>query len=74
MKRSAELKDPPSLDQSEQPVFPDAPDFISAPPPMTLAELMRLNESMLPYWNKQRYAPGSPYLEEVKMEPFIVDK
>jgi hypothetical protein len=52
--------------------FPEAPDFISEPPQYTVAEMILLCEKMLPYWNTQRYAAGSPYLEPVKMEEFRI--
>jgi hypothetical protein len=40
--------------------LPDAPDFISKPPEMTLIELIALCEKMLPYWNKERYSKPEP--------------
>ena len=53
-------------------VFPDAPDFISEPPKYTVAEMIKLSEAMLPYWNIKRYEPGSPYLKPVVMDEFKI--
>lgn len=50
--------------------FPDAPDFISRPPQYTLAEMIKLCEKMLPFWNRERYKEGSRYNKPVKMEEF----
>ncbi|RMG42637.1 MAG: hypothetical protein D6719_05985 [Candidatus Dadabacteria bacterium] len=35
--------------------LPDAPDFISLPPEMTVEEIIKLCEEMLPVWNKKRF-------------------
>lgn len=35
-------------------------------------EMIEMCEKMLPYWNKQRYKKGSPYLEPVRMEEFKI--
>lgn len=59
-------------DNFEFPDFPDAPDFISEPPKYTLAEMIKLSEKMLLYWNKKRYEEGSIYLEKVEMEEFVL--
>jgi hypothetical protein len=50
--------------------FPDAPDFISRPPDLSLLEMIKLNESMLRYWNEKRYEEGSYYLRPIDFEPF----
>lgn len=34
--------------------LPDAPEFISTPPRYTLAEMIKLSEPLLPFWNRQR--------------------
>jgi len=34
--------------------LPDAPDFISTPPRYSLAEMIKLSEPFLPFWNRQR--------------------
>lgn len=52
--------------------FPDAPDFISDHPNYSLAEMIKLSEKMLPHWNAKRYEPGSPYLEEIHFEEFVI--
>lgn len=54
------------------PDFPDAPDFISEPPKYTLAQMIKLSEKMLPYWNKKRYEEGSVYLKKVEMDEFVL--
>ena len=40
--------------------LPEAPDFISASPSYTLAEMIKLCEPMLVYWNQQRYSKPEP--------------
>jgi len=49
--------------------LPDAPDFISKPPEMTHAEMIRLCEQMLPEWNRIRYSKPEV---KVVMEPFVL--
>jgi hypothetical protein len=34
--------------------LPDAPDFISTPPRYSVAEMIKLSEPFLPFWNRQR--------------------
>lgn len=41
-------------------IFPDAPDFVSTPPQYSVAEMIRLCEALLPYWNKIRYSKPEP--------------
>jgi len=36
--------------------LPDAPDFMSEPPHYSLAEMIRLSEPLLPFWNSQKAA------------------
>ena len=40
--------------------LPDAPDFESRPPEMTLNDLISLCEKMLPHWNAIRYSKPEP--------------
>lgn len=47
--------------------LPDAPDFISKPPEMTMDEMIALAEKMLPYTNALRYSRPEP---PIMMEPF----
>jgi len=47
--------------------LPDAPEFISTPPRYTLAEMIKLSEPLLPFWNRQR--PHRLSQEEIP-EPF----
>lgn len=51
------------------PDLPDAPDFISEPPKYTLAEMIKLSQVMLPYWNKIRYSKPEP---EFVGDPFVL--
>ena len=39
--------------------LPDAPDFISEPPAISLADNIRLCEEMLETWNRRRFADGA---------------
>jgi len=40
--------------------LPDAPDFISEPPAMTMEQMLALDEKMLPFWNKERIKNAPP--------------
>lgn len=40
--------------------LPDAPDFVSEPPFIPLAEMIKLCEEMLPVWNKRRFEEEEP--------------
>ena len=48
--------------------LPDAPNFISKPPKYTAAEMAKMCEAMLPYWNVQRMKekPKLPDMSEFK--------
>lgn len=50
--------------------LPDAPDFISKPPEMTMDEMIALAEKMLPYTNALRYSKPEP---PIMMEAFVLD-
>jgi len=50
--------------------LPDAPDFISKPPQYSLAEIIRLSEPLLPFWNSQRAAQILQISTRVVCEPF----
>ena len=36
--------------------LPDAPQFKSEPPKLTMNEMIAIGEALLPYWSKQRFA------------------
>ena len=38
--------------------LPDAPDFVSRPPDISLAENIKLCEEMLTTWNRRRFESG----------------
>ena len=48
------------LQESDLLNLPEAPDFISEPPLLSMDELIALAEKMLPYWNVQRYSKPEP--------------
>ena len=48
----------------------DAPDFISMPPKLTMEEMIKSCEAMLPYWNVERYSKPEPI---VVMEEFVLE-
>lgn len=50
--------------------LPDAPDFTSKPPALSVAENIRLCEKMLPAWNKKRFEKLAQ--EEPNFEPFYL--
>lgn len=58
------------LEESDILNLPDAPDFESKPPEMTLAELIALAEKMLPYTNALRYRVPEP---PIVAEEFTLD-
>ncbi len=49
----------------------DAPDFVSEPPQYTAAEMIKICEAMLPYWNKIRFSPEAK-LAAPESEEFIL--
>ena len=51
--------------------LPDAPDFISKPPEYTVAEMIKICEALLPYWNKRRFVDGENPLE-IMPEDFVL--
>ena len=50
--------------------LPDAPDFISEPPEMTLDEMIACCEQMLPYWNEIRYSKPE---KKIVRDEFVLD-
>lgn len=51
--------------------LPEAPDFISKPPVYTAAEMIKICEPMLPYWNRQR---NSSAVLTVDIPPFSLEE
>lgn len=58
-----------SFNLEDLPNFPDAPDFVSKPINFSFQELTKMNEAMLPYWNKIRFSKPIP-IENI--EPFVI--
>lgn len=55
MRKSPPIRGDAPCDSSALLELPDAPDFISEPPAIALADNIRLCEEMLETWNRRRF-------------------
>jgi len=51
--------------------LPNALDYISTPPNLSVEENIKLCEKMLPFWNKKRFEDQS-YFDDQVLEPFYL--